>query len=253
MTISGEWFICANLLIDAACLHAAGRMSGRCIRAGRLMTASALGTLCAMAAMLFWGYRAASYAALPIAAMMALIAFGRRGVPKGLTRLMLLALCAAGLARVLHDHSLHAAAIVLALLPAIEFFLRTLQASRAHSGERAEIRLLFDQGGVSLCGVWDTGNLLRDPVTALPVIVVPYEAVAAYLPPGVDLARFDTLPPGFRLLSVHTAAGSRLMMCFRPRALFIRRERVWRPFSAIVAVSGALRGDQALLPPTIEA
>lgn len=253
MTISGEWFVCANLLIDAACLHAAGRMSGRRIRAGRLISASALGTLCAMAAMLCWGYRAAIYAALPVAAMMALIAFGRHGVPRGLTRLMLLALFAAGIARILHDHALHSAAILLALLPAIEFSLHTLQSSRAQTGERAEIRLLFDHGGVSLCGVWDTGNFLRDPVTALPVIVVPYEAIATYLPPQLDLNCFETLPRGFRLLSVHTASGSRLMMCFRPRALFIRRERVWHAFSAVVAISGAMHGDQVLLPPTIEA
>lgn len=253
MTISGEWFICANLLIDAACLHAAGRMSGRCIRAGRLMTASALGTLCAMAAMIFWGYRAASYAALPIAAMMALIAFGRRGVPKGLMRLMLLALCTAGLARILHDAGWHAAAVLLSLLPAIEFSLRSLQSSRMHTGERAEIRVLFDTGGVSLCGIWDTGNFLRDPVTALPVIVVPYDAVAPCLPKNLNLDRFDTLPRGFRLLSVHTANGSQLMMCFRPRALFIRRERVWRACSAVIAISGAMHGDRALLPTCIEA
>ncbi len=253
MIINGEWFVCANLLIDAACLHAAGRMSGRSVRAGRLMAASALGTLCAMAAMVFWGYRTAVYAALPIAALMALIAFGRRGTPRGLTRLMLLALCAAGAAHILHDLALHAAAIALALLPVIEFSLRTLQATRTQTGERAEIRLLFDQGGVSLQGIWDTGNFLRDPVTALPVVVVPYEAIAAYLPGDLQLDRFDTLPRGFRLLSVHTATGSRLMLCFRPRALFIRRERVWRAFSAIIAVSGSLHGNQVLLPPNIEA
>lgn len=253
MTISGEWFICANVLLDAACLHAVSRMSGRYVRAGHIIVSSLLGTLCAMAAMLCWGYRAAAYATLPIAAMMALIAFGPRATPRGLTRLMLLALLASGLAHLLHGLGLHAVAVCLALLPAIEFFLRTLQSARSHVGERAEIRILFDSGGVSLYGIWDTGNFLRDPVTALPVVVVPFEAVQPHLPPGVDLERFETLPRGFRLLSVHTANGSRLMMCFRPRALFIRRERVWRPFHAVVAVSGALSGDQAILPPGIEA
>lgn len=253
MTISGEWFICANVLIDAACLHAVSRMSAKRVRAGRIILSSLLGTLCAMAAMLCWGYRAAAYAALPIAAMMALTAFGARGTPRGMTRLMLLALLASGTAHLLHDIGMRVGAVALSLLPAVEFFLRMLQSARSHAGERAEVRLLFDSGGVSLCGVWDSGNLLRDPVTALPVVVVPFAAVQPYLPPGVDLERFETLPRGFRLLSVHTVSGSRLMMCFRPRALFIRRERVWRAFDAVVAVSGALTGDRAILPATIEA
>ena len=228
-------------------------MCGKSMRAGRIILSATLGTLCAMAAMTCWGYRAAAFAALPIAVLMALIAFGRRGTASGLTRLMLLALCASGLARILHDASWHAAAILISLMPAMEFFLRTLQSSRIQTGERAEVRVLFDSGGVSLCGIWDTGNFLRDPVTALPVIVVPYDAVAACLPKDVNLDRFDTLPRGFRLLSVHTASGSQLMMCFRPRALFIRRERVWRACSAVIAVSGAMHGDRALLPTCIEA
>lgn len=253
MTISGEWFICANLLMDAACLHAVGRVGGKRVRAGRIMISAVCGTACAMAAMVCWGYRAAAYAAIPIAALMALLAFGSRGVLGDLPRLMLLALCAAGLARILHELGMRAAAVVLSSIPCIAFFLRSLRLSRLQSGERAEIRLLFEGGGVSLQGVWDSGNMLRDPVTALPVVVVSYEAIADYLPPGMDINRFETLPRGFRLLSAHTASGSALLTCFHPRALFIRRERVWRAFSAVVAISGALHGDQALLPPGIEA
>jgi len=253
VTISGEWFVCANLLMDAVCLRAVSRLCGRPVRAGRMILSSLLGTVCAMAAMVFWGYRAAVYAALPVAALMALIAFGRRGTPRGMPRLLLLALLTSGLAHVLHGQGLPGAAVILSLLPATAFFLHSLQASRMQTGERAEIRILFDKGGVSLCGIWDTGNMLRDPVTALPVVVVPYEAVRDFLPPGIDLTRFETLPRGFRLISVHTAGGNMLLMCFRPRALYLRRERVWRAFSAVVAVSGALPGDRALLPASIEA
>ena len=252
MIISGEWFVCANLLLDVSCLHAVARMSGKCVRAGRLILSSALGTLCAMAALICWGCYAAAYAALPIAAMMALIAFGKCGVPRGMLRLMLLALGAAGLARVLHDMGWHILAISLIMLPAIEFMLRSLQITCRHTGERAEIRLLFDQGGVSLQGIWDTGNFLRDPVTALPVVVVSYEAVQPLLPSGVVLNRYDTLPRGYRLISVRTAAGTALLMCFRPRALYIRHGRVWRAAEAVIAVSGALEGRRALLPPTME-
>ena len=95
--------------------------------------------------------------------------------------------------------------------------------------------------------------MLRDPVTSLPVVVVSYRAVKAFLPPGIDPARYETLPQGFRLISVQTAVGSRLLMCFRPRAIFIRHGRIWRAFCAVVAVSTALPENRALLPPTLEA
>ena len=252
VTIVGEWFVCANVLLDAACLHAVARSGGRRIRAGRIVLSSCLGTACAMASMIFWGYRAAVYAALPIAALMALLAFGAQGITDGMSRLMFLALAAAGAARVMHDLRWHALAVVLALLPGVMYFVRLLMKWRSHAGERAEIKLFFENGGVALDGIVDSGNMLRDPVTALPVVVVSFQAVQPLLPGGVVLDRYDTLPRGYRLISVHTAAGTALLMCFRPRALYVRHGRVWRAAEAVIAVSGALEGRRALLPPTME-
>ena len=252
MTIVGEWFFCANVLVDAACLQAIARCGGRRIRAGRVILSSLLGTLCAMAAMLCWGYRAAVYAALPIAALMALLAFGMHGVTDGMARLMLLALLAGGAANLLHSLHWHSAAVVLALLPGMAFFVRLLQKWRSHAGERAELKLFFERGGVALDGIVDSGNLLRDPVTALPVVVVSFQAVQAHLPGGMMLNRLDTLPRGYRLISVHTATGTALLMCFRPRALYIRRGRVWHAADAVIAVSDMLEGTRALLPATMD-
>ena len=73
-------------------------------------------------------------------------------------------------------------------------------------------------------------------------------ALAAHLPPGTDCLDPGTLPPGYRLILVRTAAGSRLMMCFRPRGLYIRRGRIWQAAEAVVAISGELEGARALLP-----
>lgn len=252
MRIVGEWFICANVLLDAACLHAIARTSGRHVRAGRMIGSSLLGTLCAMAAMACWGYRTAVYAALPIAALMALLTFGVKGTPDGMARLLVLALMAGGAANLLHGFGWHGVAVILALLPGVEFFVRMLQKWRSRAGERAEIKLFFDQGGVALDGIVDSGNMLRDPVTALPVVVVSFQAVQAHLPRGTVLGCYDTLPRGYRLISVHTAAGSALLMCFRPRALYIRHGRVWRAADAVIAVTDALEGRRALLPSTMD-
>ena len=122
---------------------------------------------------------------------------------------------------------------------------------RSRAGERAELRLLFDTGGVTLDGLVDSGNLLRDPVTALPVVVAGYGALREHLPPGMECRDPATLPPGFRFICVRTAGGSRLLMCFRPRGLYIRSGAVWRAAQAVVAVSPALEGKRALLPPTL--
>ena len=72
------------------------------------------------------------------------------------------------------------------------------------------LSLLFERGGVSLDGLVDSGNCLRDPVTELPVVVVPYQAIRAYLPPGTRCEQLSTLPRGFRLICVRTALFFRL-------------------------------------------
>ena len=206
-----------------------------------------------MGAMAVWGLRASLFLSLPVAAGMTLIAFGVRSVPRGMMRLTVLGLFSASVAHILSDRGLHPLSIVIWMLPTVEFALRAMRGTQSAPREQAEIRLLFDHGGVSLCGIWDTGNMLRDPVTSLPVVVVSHRAIRPFLPAGVDPLRYETLPQGFRLISVQTAAGSRLLMCFRPRAIFIRSGRIWRAFHAVVAVSGTLPEDRALLPPSLEA
>ena len=237
MVIPGEWYIGVNLLMDLLCLSCAGRLCGGRARPVRLLLAAALGTGLSMAALVCWGARCAGYAALPIALIMALSAFGPERCPRGTAGLMLTGLMAAGAAGHLNRLGMNAAGAALR--------------ARSRAGERAELRLLFEGGGVTLDGLVDTGNLLRDPVTALPVVVASYDALRTHLPEGMACGRIGTLPRGFRLISVRTAAGSQLLMCFRPRALYIRSGRVWRAVHAVVAVSDSLTGQRALLPPTL--
>lgn len=251
MVVAGEWYVCVNLLMDMICLLAASRLCSLRARAGRIVLSAALGTLLSMAALMIWGARAGMYAALPIAALMALLAFGVRRVPQGTLPLFMMGLLAAGTAQYLHGAGLHAYAVLTACAPVAVFASVWMVRYRSRAGERADVRLLFDQGGVTLDGMVDTGNLLRDPVTDLPVVVVGYQAVRAYMPRGMVCGRADTLPKGFRLISVRTAAGRALMMCFRPRALYVRQGSVWRAADAVVAVSGEIPGQRALLPPSL--
>jgi len=99
---------------------------------------------------------------------------------------------------------------------------------------------------LTLPAMVDTGNLLTDPVTGLPVIVCSRQALstAVWLPEGID-----TLPPGFRLLPVRTCAGRGLMVCTRPQALCLEGPEGWRCCQALVGIAPApYKGMQALVP-----
>ena len=251
MVLSGEAYIAANLLADLACLTAAQRLCGARASPGRLLLGAAAGTGLSMAALACWGVRAGVYAALPLALLMALLAFGPRQCPRGTAGLLGAGLLAAGGAAYLNRLGLAPWAAALCCLPLGCAALRLLLRARFQAGGRRELRLLFDGGGVTLDGLIDSGNLLRDPVTALPVVVAAYGALQPYLPEGMRCGDLSTLPPGYRLICVRTAAGSQMLMCFRPRGLYMRTGRVWSAAQAVVAVSPALRGNRALVPPAL--
>ena len=251
VTIPGEWYAAMNLLMDLCCLAAAQRLSSARARPGRMLFSAALGTGLSMLALACWGARAGVYAALPLAMLMALTAFGFRGCPRGAAGLMLFSLLAAGLASYLGRLGLSRWASALCCLPAVAYAGRLLLRALSLAGERRELRLLFAGGGVTLDGLVDTGNLLRDPITSLPVVVAAAGAFRPHLPAAAARGDLSALPRGFRLIRVRTAAGSQLLMCFRPRALYIRSGAVWQAAQAVVAVSPSLKGSRALLPPTL--
>jgi len=96
-----------------------------------------------------------------------------------------------------------------------------------------------------LTALVDTGNLLRDPLTHLPVIVVS-RRIAARL---TDLPAPGELRPGMRLISVRTAAGRALMTVVRPQSVRILQHGGWREARALIGISpDGYDGFSALLP-----
>ncbi len=67
-----------------------------------------------------------------------------------------------------------------------------------------------------LSGLADTGNVLTDHFTGIPVIVCGPDG---FLPEGTDI--YSKLPRGFRLLPCGTVSGSGLMPVFRPDEVLI--------------------------------
>ena len=106
---------------------------------------------------------------------------------------------------------------------------------RALPEGRGTYRLVIEWQGrmYRLQAIRDSGNLLRDPVTGLPVIVAPAGALPGLIPAGMQ-----ALPRGFRLLSLRTATGKGLVPCMHPEALWLLRNgRKWQT-DAIVAIGG---------------
>lgn len=112
-----------------------------------------------------------------------------------------------------------------------------------------QVELRVEDRAILLPAMLDSGNLLRDPVTGLSVLVVPRRTVAALFPDVKSLSNLTSLPLGFRLLNVRTAAGSALLPMFRPDLCRIYLNGKACDAELLVAVAGCdYSGAQALVP-----
>lgn len=102
----------------------------------------------------------------------------------------------------------------------------------------------------SLTALVDSGNLLRDAFTGLPVIVISRRAASRLmtLPPE------GSLLPGMRLMRVRTVSGVTLMTVLRPDSVRIHQGRRWEEAHALIGLSPlGYEGFQALLPASLAA
>ena len=112
-----------------------------------------------------------------------------------------------------------------------------------------QVELRVKKHAILLPAMLDTGNLLRDPITGLPVLVVPRRAAHALFPDIADLTDLTSLPLGFRLLHVRTAAGSTLLPMFKPDQCRIYVNGRALNTEVLAAVAGReYSGQQALVP-----
>lgn len=101
---------------------------------------------------------------------------------------------------------------------------------------------------VALTALIDSGNLLRDALTGLPVIVISRRSAARLIPLPPD----GTLAPGMRLIPVRTISGTSLMTVFRPDQVCILTGGSWQRAEALIGVSpDGYDGYQALLPASL--
>ena len=249
MRVYGEAWLIINGWMDYLCLLLTAGLAGRRFPLLRGALGAAAGALYALAAGLggpvLRGLPALGAAAL----LMAVIAFGKAG-----PRLWPLVLTAGMFLSGLADFLLRerVGALPGLLLCGLMALGLCAMAKRGRMIRRRtyRLRLTLQHRTVRLPALRDSGNLLVDRPTGLPVIVAPEKPLRPLMPKGVKAGDLATLPPGWRLARVRTAAGEACLMCFRPdEAALIHGRRAY-PLRAAVAVS-AFSSPRALLPEAI--
>ncbi len=103
---------------------------------------------------------------------------------------------------------------------------------------------------LSLTALIDSGNLLRDVITGLPVVMISQRAAARLIP----LPKEGQLTPGMRLMTVRTVSGTAMMAIFRPDRVSLLVNGTWRPVRTLIGLSpDGYDGFQALVPATLMA
>ena len=103
---------------------------------------------------------------------------------------------------------------------------------------------------LTLTALIDSGNLLRDAVTNLPVIVISRRAAMRL----VQLPKEGKLTYPFRLLMVRTISGTTMMTVFHPDSVCLLLPSGWTRVETLLGVSPeAYDGFQALVPACLTA
>lgn len=241
------YFLC-NFLMELTALRLGARLSGLLpLPRKRLFVSAALGGLFALFA--------AAYPSplLLVCFPLSMRLYAGKLSPGSLARAALMHLCAlcltGGMAHFLQ--SLRLPPVLAYLLPVSAAALITLLLGfplEAVSKVR-QVELLFHGRRLCLPALVDTGNLLQDSVTGLPVMVIPLKAACLLDPSLPDWYRFQRLPEGLRLMRVRTASGSSLMPLLRPEKCTVCMGEKRLPAGMLAAVAGPeYTGRMALIP-----
>lgn len=245
-----------NLLVNYLILLAAGKLSGRDVRPGRLLLASAAGGAYAVASVLFPSAAAFSLPArLAFGLFMVAFSYPGRTVQSLVAVTVSFYLCsalAAGTAMALQNYRVATmlkgtvlpqdsgavrwwiVAASLAVLCAVPVVTRLggFQPGRPLPLLRLELQVAGRKLG--LTGLVDTGNNLRDPVSNLPVVVVDWEPLRKVMPGEVFAffsSTWDRMPEDLsetpmgkrlRLIPYESLSGRKgVLPGFRPDHLVI--------------------------------
>ncbi|MCY0885204.1 MAG: sigma-E processing peptidase SpoIIGA, partial [Firmicutes bacterium] len=195
MVVDAEGTLALSLEMDGLALWAVGRLLGWPLRWPRLAAGAVVGAIPTF--MVLWTrdlYAVPAWVALAWPLPMAAATFGGRTArawPRVLAVSYATAVAAAGVAALVWTwwppvwpRPLAWLALAVAAPLAVTGGVRAWR-RRARPLAEAEVELVWAGRVLRLALGWDTGNRLRDPVSRHPVVIVPLQATAGWLPDGV--------------------------------------------------------------------
>lgn len=279
-TVWGDLLFFVNFCMDFQCLFLTARLLHRRFSVRRGALASAGGAVYAVAALfLTVGRVAAFFLDLLMCALMCLLTFGERhgrlrrlyipfavyfGVSAAVGGVM------TGLSAWLNRLTLPAADTasgpwfyVLAAAGGLLTFLWGRLCQRRAKGKHATLRVVFGKKAATFTCMTDTGNLLTDPVSGRPVVIVSRRSAGTLLPASLlcgtvkEYGAVVDLPAEWarrvRLIPSTSATGSGLLLAVMPDSAALDAGRGARPVDLLLAPTpfnpGA--GYEALLPATL--
>ena len=279
-TIYLDVLLSVNLLVDYFLLYAAAQLSGRSISRARLCLGAVAGA-CGSCIILLPALPTAVHMMITAAlsVVMVLIAFGY-GSPARLAKsaglLALITVCYGGLMMavwlfvapsglVINNGAVYIdiPPAMLILMTVICYAAVTLISRRARKRNlirsRCSVRITTSLGSVTVDGIIDTGNLLCEPFSGLPVIIAELGAVRDILPRDTvrvieqDLVGIDTPLAGLRVIPYSNISGKGMLPAYKPEEITIelsgeRRERV-EAYIAILREGAVGRGYRAIVNP----
>ena len=150
-------------------------------------------------------------------------------------------------------------ALALGLVVAACFVWKALSFSTARQFPLMQVEIALDGRRISVTGMVDTGNHLRDPVSGLPVVVVDWDSLKPIMPQEVShffLSTWDLVTANlaesavgkrFRLIPYTSVSGDRgVLPGFKPDALYLTGRQGRFKKAAVIGVSGKPLSHQGL-------
>ena len=139
------------------------------------------------------------------------------------------------------------------------FLWRTLNPLAIKGVPFVEIEIMLGNRSVSMIGMVDTGNSLKDPVSGLPVIIVDWDSLKPIMPGETScffLSAWDlitskitelTVAKKLRLIPFTGLSGNKgILPGFKPDALYLTLKEGKLKKDAVIGVSGELLNPQGL-------
>ena len=245
MRVNGEAFFWMNAWVDFLALLLAARMASLRLSLRRGFLAALLGAAYALASYGLWPALRAVPGLMLGALLMTFAAFGRQAA--GWPWVMAGSFALSGLNGFLWRQGVPPGGVMICCGAAALLVIFLHDRIRLPRAGIVRLTVAYDGGSVTLPALRDSGNLLCDPVTGLPVIVASEAALKPLMPDDLDICGLSALPPGFRLLCADTAAGRRMLMCFHPPRVVLFSGGRRRHIDAVIALSPEPIG-RALVP-----